>query len=110
MMNPVTANIAILYRSLPIEMRFETTNPQTIGPINDDARSARPKYAKDKLCFPFGATYAMTERDTAQREPNQRPITVVAMTKNVKFLRYPTRGKMIIYPESINMTVLLWQK
>ncbi len=100
------ASTAILYRALPIETRFETINPQIIGPISEEALSAKPKYAKARLCFPFGAIYAIRERDTAQLEPYQIPIIVVAITNNVKLLRNPIRGKIIIHPKSINIRVL----
>ena len=105
-MNAVIATTAILYRVLPSESKLETTRPQTIGPINEDARSARLKYAKARLCFPLGAIEDINERETAQLEPNHNPMMVVATTNTTKFVASPMSGNKTIHPESMNKSVL----
>ena len=106
-MNAVIATTAILYRVLPSESKLETTRPQTIGPINEDARSARLKYAKARLCFPLGAIEDINERETAQLEPNHNPMMVVATTNTTKFVASPMRGNRITHPERMNKSVRL---
>src|SRR3989344_2266136 len=52
----------------------------------------------------------MTERETAQFEPNQNPIIVVAITKRVKLFINPMKGRMKIQPEIIKTSVFLCPK
>src|SRR3989338_3423781 len=52
----------------------------------------------------------MTDRETAQLEPNQNPIMVVAMIKSVKLFIKPISGRIKIQPEIINTRVRLCPK
>ena len=52
----------------------------------------------------------MTDLETAQFEPNQNPISVVATTNKGKLFRNPIKGKITTQPERINTIVLLCPK
>src|SRR3989344_346899 len=96
---------AIRYLTLPHETRPETIAPHTRGPSRDEARSASPKYAKTRLCFPCGAMQPIIERETAHVAPYHNPNKIAATTKSVKFVSSASSGNIITYPVRINCKV-----